>query len=73
MRNSLNPMRNARFYGLNHGKAMRNTLLCFISHSAICLIYNWLLCILWEHEKWKRKILFSKVKILRIILIQVSY
>jgi len=61
MRNGLNPMRNARFYGLNHGNTMRNTLLCFISHSIIYLIHRWLLCILWEHEKWKRKILFSKV------------
>ena len=73
MRNGLNPMRNTRFYGLNHGKAMRNALLYFISHGVICLIHRWLLCILWEHEKWKRKILFSKLKILRIILMQVSY
>jgi len=73
MRKGLKAMRNALFYGLNHGTAMRNALLCFISHSIICLIYRWLLCILWEYEKWKRKILFSKPKILRIILIPVSY
>ena len=40
MRNGLNPMRNARFYGLNHGNTMRNTLLCFISHSIIYLIHR---------------------------------
>ena len=32
MRNSLNPMRNARFYGLNHGNTMRNTLSSFIMY-----------------------------------------
>ena len=40
MRNGLNPMRNTRFYGLNHGKAMRNALLYFISHGVICLIHR---------------------------------
>jgi len=46
MRNGLKPMRNARFYGLNHGKTMRNALFSFISHSLIYLIYSYLLCIL---------------------------
>ncbi|CAG9895007.1 hypothetical protein BOVA604_2318 [Bacteroides ovatus] len=40
MRKGLKAMRNALFYGLNHGTAMRNALLCFISHSIICLIYR---------------------------------
>ena len=40
MRNGLKAMRNARFYGLNHGNTMRNALLYFISHSIMLLIYK---------------------------------
>ena len=56
MRNDLKPMRNASFLRINDRNSMRNTILYFISHSVILMIYSWLLCNLWEYEKWKWKI-----------------
>jgi len=52
-------MRNTLFCGQNAGNTMRNALSSFISHSIAHLIYRWLSRILWEHEKWKWKIIFS--------------
>ena len=40
MRNDLKPMKNASFLGVNDGNTMRNTILQFISHSNISLIYK---------------------------------
>ena len=54
-------MRNALFYGQNAGNTMRNAIFYFISHSVMSLIYKILLCALWEHEKWKRKIVSSRI------------
>ena len=56
MRNDLKPMRNASFLGVNDGNTMRNAISQFISHSIISLIYKLLSYHLWEHEKWKWKI-----------------
>ena len=39
-RNELKPMRNAAFLRINDGNTMRNTILQFISHSIILLIYK---------------------------------
>ncbi len=54
-------MRNALFYGQNAGNTMRNAIFYFISHSVMSLIYKILLCALWEHEKWKWKIVSSRM------------
>jgi len=50
-------MRNTLFCAQNAGNTMRNTISYFISHSITYLIYRRLLRVLWEHEKWKRKII----------------
>ena len=39
MRNDLKPMRNASFLRINDRNSMRNTILYFISHTIILLIY----------------------------------
>ena len=39
MRNDLEPMRNAPFLAINNENTMRNTILYFISHTIILLIY----------------------------------
>ena len=67
MRNDLKPMRNASFLRLNDRNSMRNTILYFISHSVILMIYSWLLCNLWEYEKWKWKIISSGAASLNIL------
>jgi len=54
-------MRNALFYGQNAGNTMRNAVLNFYSHCVILLIYRKILCVLWEYEKWKRKIVSSRI------------
>lgn len=46
MRNDLEPMRNAPFLAINNENTMRNTILYFISHSVIQMIYNRLACFL---------------------------
>ena len=43
MRNDLKPMRNASFLRINDRNSMRNTILYFISHSVMSLIYKILL------------------------------
>ena len=60
-------MRNALFYGQNAGNTMRNTLSSFISHSVILMIYSWLLCNLWEYEKWKQKTDSSSNLVVKLI------
>ena len=67
MRNDLKPMRNASFLRLNDRNSMRNTILYFISHSVILMIYSWLLCNLWEYEKWKWEITSSGAASLNIL------
>ena len=54
-------MRNAAFLRINDGNTMRNAIFYFISHSVMSLIYKILLCALWEHEKWKWKIVSSRM------------
>ena len=60
-------MRNALFYGQNAGNTMRNAIFYFISHSVILMIYSWLLCKLWEYEKWKWEIISSGAASLNIL------
>ena len=60
-------MRNALFYGQNAGNTMRNAIFYFISHSVILMIYSWLLCNLWEYEKWKWEITSSGAASLNIL------
>ena len=67
MRNDLKPMRNASFLRINDRNSMRNTILYFISHSVILMIYSWLLCNLWEYEKWKWEIISSGAASLNIL------
>ena len=63
-----------RIYSINSQNTMRNTLkryekctFYFISHSVILMIYSWLLCNLWEYEKWKWKIISSGAASLNIL------
>ena len=67
MRNDFKPMRNASFLRINDRNSMRNTILYFISHSVILMIYSWLLCNLWEYEKWKWEIISSGAASLNIL------
>lgn len=58
MRNGLNPMRNAWFYGLNHGTAMRNTL-CVLFLIVLSVWFTADYCVYYENMRNEKEKSFS--------------